>query len=332
MTRAALLAALLITTGGAQLGCGSGDDSAIPVPGTDGAPLGPLPSLDKTLDLKAVWGAGANDVWAVGSNGLIVHYNGTSWTNQKSGVTENLTGIDGSSNHDIWVCGDMGSVLHWDGKTWSVASSTPMTVLLQVWVGSPTNVWAVGLDTYLAGAGYVKHWDGTSWVDGDDASTTSLWQVWGSGPDDVWLVGDAPDGTGVALRGAPNVPAEAGYLFDTAGYAGPPLRGVWGSGPNDVWVAAYSGDITHWNGTAWTSTPSAVPTASLLGMHGSAKDDVWAVGLDGLAEHFVNGKWVQTETGTKSTLWSLWSDGPNDVWVVGGAGTVLRWDGSEWSH
>ena len=50
-----------------------------------------------------------------------------------------------------------------------------MTVLLQMWVGSPTNVWAVGLDTSLAGNGYVKHWDGTNLV-GEAA------QILGGGP------------------------------------------------------------------------------------------------------------------------------------------------------
>ena len=326
MRGAALLAALLVANGGLY-GCGSGDDASIPVPGTDGAPLSPLPSLDPKLDLKALWGTSANDVWAVGSNGLIVHYDGHTWTPEKSGVTENLTGIDGSSSTDVLVCGDAGSVLHWDGKTWSIATSTPMTVLLQMWVGAPTNVWAVGLDTSLAGNGYVTHWDGTAWAEAEVTTATSLWQVWGSGPEEVWLVGDAIDGSGTALRG---LAADAGYVFDTVGYAGPPLRAVWGSSPSDVWVAAYSGDLTHWDGTSWTSTPSAVSTASLLGMRGSSKDDVWAVGLEGVAEHFVNGKWVKSETGTKNTLWSLWADSPNDVWVVGGAGTVLRWDGSEW--
>ena len=232
MRRAALLAAPLVLAGlvCGQSGCGSGDDSGVPVPGTPGAPLTPLPVLDAKIDLKAIWGASATDVWAVGSNGTIVHYDGTSWTNQKSGVTENLTGIDGTSNKDIWVTGDQGSVLHWNGKKWSIVSTTPMTVLLEVWVGSSTNVWAVGLDTYLAGAGYVKHWDGTTWVDGDDSSTTSFWQVWGSGSDDVWLVGDAPDGTGVALRGTPIAAVDAGLPFDTAGYAGPAPAGRLGLG------------------------------------------------------------------------------------------------------
>src|SRR5262249_27816784 len=87
---AARLAALLpaLAAIGGLHGCGSGDAAAIPVPGTDGAPLSPLPSLDPKLDLKALWGTSATDVWAVGANGAIVHYDGKTWTPQKSGVTE----------------------------------------------------------------------------------------------------------------------------------------------------------------------------------------------------------------------------------------------------
>ncbi|MGH7437556.1 MAG: WD40/YVTN/BNR-like repeat-containing protein [Polyangiaceae bacterium] len=332
MRRAALLAALVTTAGlvCGPSGCGSGDDSGVAAPTGDAAVLAPLPKLPSTLDLKAVWGTSSTSVWAVGSGGTIVQYDGTDWNYAElaappdGGEIESLTGVDGASNDDVWVTGDQGSVLHWNGKKWSIVSNTPNTVLLQVWVGSSSNVWAVGLDTNLLGGGYVTHWDGTAWQDSDDSSTTSFWQVWGSGPDDVWLVGDSIDGSGVALRGSPTVP------FNTSGYAGPALRAVWGSGPDDVWVAAYTGDITHWDGTSWTSTPSAVPTASLLGMHGVAKGDVWAVGNGGIAEHFVDGKWVATDTGTTKPLWALWGDGPSDVWAVGGGGTVLRWNGQAW--
>src|SRR5260221_13237206 len=34
------------------------------------------------------------------------------------------------------------------------------------------------------------------------------------------------------------------------------LQAVWGSGPNDVWAVGAGGVILHWNGTAWTSSPS----------------------------------------------------------------------------
>jgi hypothetical protein len=51
-------------------GC-HGSDSIAPIPFWSSVPSG------TTQDLWSVWGTSASDVWAVGWNGTILHYNGT---------------------------------------------------------------------------------------------------------------------------------------------------------------------------------------------------------------------------------------------------------------
>jgi hypothetical protein len=46
--------------------------------------------------LVAVWGSGPSDVWAVGTLGAIVHFDGRSWSASKSGSTKNLSGVAGT--------------------------------------------------------------------------------------------------------------------------------------------------------------------------------------------------------------------------------------------
>jgi hypothetical protein len=36
--------------------------------------------------LMSVWGTSSNDVYAVGSNGTILHYDGTAWSQMASGT------------------------------------------------------------------------------------------------------------------------------------------------------------------------------------------------------------------------------------------------------
>ena len=195
-------------------GCGGSSDEA--VPGGSTAPTtsdaGALPLFPTSADLRAVWGSSRTDVWAVGTGGTIVHFDGRSWTLIPGGTTELLTGVAGTGPGDAWITGEEGSVLHWNGEAWSIATQDTDTTLLAVWANGPADVWYAGIDWTGGplgdGSGYILHWNGTDWADAD-VGATSLWAVWASGPDDVWIVGDTRRGTDSsrAVTGRPRIPS-----------------------------------------------------------------------------------------------------------------------------
>jgi len=103
--------------------------------------------------LEAVWGFGANDVWAVGAQGVIRHFTGgDAWTAVASPVLDDLHAVWGSRPDDVWAVGDDGVVLHWDGTAWSVVS-TPYGAQnrprLYAVGGSGSDVWIAGEATLL---------------------------------------------------------------------------------------------------------------------------------------------------------------------------------------
>ncbi len=53
---------------------------------------------------------------AVGANGTVVHFDGTQWTAQQSGVTEHLFRVWGTGPTDVFAVGDHGLVLHRAGR------------------------------------------------------------------------------------------------------------------------------------------------------------------------------------------------------------------------
>src|SRR5205807_1828381 len=61
--------------------------------------------------LATVWGSSASDVFAVGNNGAIVHFNGTAWSAMTSGTSVALRGVWGSSASDVFVTGSSGTIL-----------------------------------------------------------------------------------------------------------------------------------------------------------------------------------------------------------------------------
>jgi hypothetical protein len=47
----------------------------------------------------------SSDGWAVGSDGVIIHWNGTNWTNMKSPTSVCLSSVDMISSTEGWILG-----------------------------------------------------------------------------------------------------------------------------------------------------------------------------------------------------------------------------------
>ena len=76
-------------------------------------------NLQVSSFLSAVWGAGQNDVYAVGDGGLVLHYDGKGWKTIATGSTESFLSIWGTSKNDIFIGTDQGDVMHFDGNKWT---------------------------------------------------------------------------------------------------------------------------------------------------------------------------------------------------------------------
>ena len=83
---------------------------------------------NNTATLFGVWGARADDVWAVGgvpssNTGVIWHYDGRAWTSVEApdglGARENFFKVWGTTANDVWIVGSNSVTLHWDGARWS---------------------------------------------------------------------------------------------------------------------------------------------------------------------------------------------------------------------
>ncbi len=64
---------------------------------------------------------------------------------------------------------------------------------------------------------------------------------------------------------------------------------------------------------------------------GAADDDIWAVGPAGSITRWDGFEWSEVPSGVTEDLEGIWGFGPDDIWAVGVNGVVLHWDGSEWS-
>ena len=256
-----------------------------------------------TLDLSwpnlwSVWGSSATDVFAVGQNGVILHYDGTSWRAESSGTTNALVGVWGTSANDVFAVGysnfippGLGEViLHYDGTSWTpqlVYSGTLPYRLSAVWGSSPTDVYAVGTN------GQFLHYDGLSWTPGSTGSSVSLSAIWGTSSKDIFAVGGNSivhyDGTR--------------WTSDTvAGSGTPGLLGIGGSFAGNVFAVGTILECAHATGC----TPTRGTSAKLCGT------------------------WI-AETLSVRGLRRAWGASPTEIYAVGDSGTILRRDGQSWA-
>ena len=65
----------------------------------------PIPQILMGWSINKIWGSSSNDLYVVGNNGNIAHYNGSTWTKIESGTTLHLTDIYGDSKGNIYAAG-----------------------------------------------------------------------------------------------------------------------------------------------------------------------------------------------------------------------------------
>lgn len=94
--------------------------------------------------LNGVWGSDANNFWAVGGSGTIVHWNGSTWSTQPSGTSHGLNGVWGSAANGLWTVSGGGTIAHGDGSAWARQIIGTAGGLNGVWGIDANSIWAVG--------------------------------------------------------------------------------------------------------------------------------------------------------------------------------------------
>ncbi len=269
---------------------------------------------DELIILKGLWGNSETDVFAVGYNGTVLHYDGINWSSMTSGTTEFLYGVWGSSGIDVFTVGLNGTVIHYDGINWSSMTSGTIEHLNGVWGSSGTNVFAVGYN------GTVLHYDGINWSSMTSGTTEHLDDVWGSSGTDVFAVGD--NGTVIHYDGN-NWSAMAGGTIEH-------LHGVWGGSGTDVFAVGDNGTVIHYDGINWSAMAGGT-TRNLMDVWGSSGTDIFAVGNMGTILNYDGITWSDMGQDSKEQYRGVWSSSGSDVFVSGGSGSILHYNGSTWS-
>jgi hypothetical protein len=165
----------------------------------------PLTSYDvpaRSYTLRGVWGSSASDVYAVGDSGVVLRYNGTSWSRMTTGTTVQLNHVWGTSSTNVYAATSTGRLLRYNGTSWSfVTGLNAPGALWSVWGTSSTNIYAVG------DGGIVYRYNGTSWQRTRLPTREVLYAVWGTSSTNVYVGGG--DGALYRFNGTTWTPEKA---------------------------------------------------------------------------------------------------------------------------
>lgn len=247
-----------------------GDGGAIVVSTDRGETWTARPS-GSTAKLWAVWGSGADDVYAVGDAATVLHSTdrGATWIAQPLGATTDLRSVWGSGADNVFAGGEDSSVYRTrnSGATFVRRSTPAITRIASIWGASSTKVYAVAQASVLLSES------------GGDKFSLSLQSltgqngIWVSPREDVYVVNEA----GVVRHWLGNKQLHETQLTPVRA-----LMGVWGTGPDDVYVVGARGRIAHTStqGEDWNAQDAGV-TDTIRAIHG-AGGVVLAVGDDGV--------------------------------------------------
>jgi hypothetical protein len=151
--------------------------------GWNGATLTPLVS-NTTKDITDLTGT-ASRVWAVGSWGLVLEFDGTTWREVPTGMMSGLTVALSLTPSLAWVAGGNGAFATWDGTTWRTLGGLPDITMMGLWGATPSEVWSVGPD------GDIHRFNGVGTAPRRVTSPTTrfLRDVHGADARNVWAVG-----------------------------------------------------------------------------------------------------------------------------------------------
>lgn len=177
--------------------------------------------------------------------------------------------------------------------SFALTAQAPQSALMSVGGTGPDDVWLVGAQPAPNAAPLVLHGDGTSWKEVAAGQVHDIWWVEAFRGGPTYL-----GGAGATLV---RMDGEAPTRLQTPGFAGQTIFGVWGSAPDDVWAV---GGFAGRSGFAWRTDGVTV------------RDEPLPLEVP------------RTPDGEVGALLKVWGRGPDDVWLVGGVGTVLHWDGA----
>jgi photosystem II stability/assembly factor-like uncharacterized protein len=265
----------------------------------------------------------ANQCWAVGAGGTILHTSdsGLTWVPETSGTTQDLFGVDFVDSLNGWAAGSGPVILHTadGGAHWTSQPPGTANNLMDVAFADANRGWASGVSGTIVGTTN----GGTTWAGEISGVWGWFWGVTCAGPTRAWVFGGdwfnhvAP----VYYYNGSSWAHQFDIIRTQNGQA------ISAASQNVVWAVGDSGTIavTTNGGTGWTTQNSGI-VSMINGVHAISENVCYVAAAGGaiLATADAGTTWVQETTGVTDSLFGVSMSDAQNGWAVGFGGRILR--------
>lgn len=277
-----------------------------------------------TNQLNDVWGISSTSVYAVGEEGLILHFNGWEWKKMTSPTNTDLLAVWGSSDNNVYAVGPY-VVLRYNGMSWTALAGPNPGYLIDVHGGGGRVFCINSLEVYEADASHF--WLVKRFYESPCELYTDLTSIWVSPQgnycvsgvhewcdEDCWICHDKAFIDGLHATQFSYIYPYKEYVF------------VWGTSENDIYVNL-GGRIAHYGASGWDYP---TPPETLSRISGASATDVFGITQNSHKLIFYDGDtWSTTDDAPIVAPTSLWGSSRNDIHLVGGR-KIQHYDGQNY--
>lgn len=237
----------------------------------------------------------------------------------------------------VWAVGSQGLVVQHDGTTWSTKQLDDPDTMMHIIQRPGGELWAIGGPLYAGPKAEVAGGSGFARTTmPPNGLISSLWSA-ADGPDvtsttSAYAVADYIYRIDVDESGSPSI-----FPFFITDFASI-LTAIHGAPDGMLWAVGRIGNSYRlWDLDAGYPQSDSLNTqtfAVLNAVWPISSNDVWAVGDEGTIRHYTGNSrlWDIVESPVETNLRAIWAGSTSDVWAVGDASVVLHYDGKSWQR
>lgn len=254
---------------------------------------------------------GKDDVYFVGSDGIVLHFDGKSLSPIDIGTKEWLNSIYVAGKDDIYVAGRDTKFMHFDGKVWHKIKLDAK--------GSVEKIFPVGDAVYLYtnSSNVIRYQDGNM----EDFSLPERYEI-----DRMWMDDEK------RLNALTN---EMLVVFDGKQWKvnTPVFSDVFGFDKEHVVAVGLFGTLRLYNGNKWSNVDLGL-TDDLFRVWGTSWNDYYLLGFSSKENsrlwHVINGRPGLVDLGGGRRMTDIWGSDNGNIFVSGDKGLMLHYDGHKW--
>ena len=261
--------------------------------------------------------------WACGNNGLVLKYEGDTWTKVDTGLAknENLLGAAFANENEGWMVGSHGTILHYNNGIWNLETSQTEVNLNSVAVTRAKTVWVVG------SGGTILTYNGVTWGRITALATDTAGAAPTTVTEDLNSVGLSDQNNGWAVGARGTILRYDGQKWQA--FAASPtterLNSVSVISDVQAWIVGAFGTILRFNGTTWGKQGTASAGLDLFQIYMKDDNNGWTVGQDGTLLYYDGTHWISHQKPLGKPALNALSLMGNLGFAVGANGTILKY-------